>query len=72
MPGSAGHIPRSNVTFVREYLAREGMHVVAISVGGGQPLAGTPHVTTLAKGRALIAGGLVQFKDEGMRRVLLE
>jgi chemotaxis receptor (MCP) glutamine deamidase CheD len=36
MPGT-GHIPQSNVTFVREYLARENMRPTAMSVGGTLP-----------------------------------
>jgi len=37
LPGSGGQIPQSNVTFIREYLARESMRVAAISVGGTLP-----------------------------------
>jgi len=37
MPANGGHIPQSNVTFVREYLAREGLRVAASSVGGTLP-----------------------------------
>jgi chemotaxis protein CheD len=37
MPGTAGHIPQSNVNFVREYLARENMRPTAMSVGGTLP-----------------------------------
>ena len=37
MPGNGGHIPQANVTFVREYLARENLRVAAISVGGTLP-----------------------------------
>ena len=37
LPGSAGNIPQANLTFVRGYLAREGLRVAATSVGGTLP-----------------------------------
>ena len=35
--GSAASVPRANVDFVREFLAREGLRVAATSVGGTLP-----------------------------------
>ena len=35
--GSGGGVPEANLAFVRTFLAREGLHVVATSVGGTLP-----------------------------------
>lgn len=37
MPRTGGSIPQANLTFVRSYLAREGLPVAATSVGGTLP-----------------------------------